>query len=99
MTHAELYESIALVKLVLRGNPDQKEFTLTIPRPLALAWLDFLQHMDPDMPPAPICKALGPLVGDVVMNTKLRRIDDIANSLGPIVWRLVMIVDQLERRA
>jgi hypothetical protein len=96
MTHAEVHEAIALIKRVLAEDPVRQEFTLKISRQMSLLILDFFQSMDPDMPPRPIMKALGPLVGDYMMNDKLARLDDIADSLGPQVMRLPVIADQLE---
>lgn len=98
MTHADLYEAIALFKRVLAEDPERKAFTLNISRTTAEMILDHFQSMDPDMPPRPVCKILGPLVGDVMMNEKLNRLDDLANSLGPNVIRLAMIIDRLEKR-
>lgn len=65
---------------------------------MAQAFKDFLQHMDPDMPPAPICKALGPLVGDYMMNTKLQRLDEIADKLGPAVILLSGLINHQKPR-
>jgi hypothetical protein len=48
-------------------------------------FIDFLRDFDPDMPPRPVCKALGPLLGDTLMNAKLRRLDAIADKLGPLL--------------
>lgn len=59
---------------------------------------DFLYDFDPDMPPRPIMKALGPLVGDIMMNDKLHRLDDLADKLGPLVMLLTTAVAQQERR-
>jgi hypothetical protein len=56
--------------------------TVTMKIPMAGAFKDFLQHLDPDMPSAPMCRALGPLVGDHLMNRKLERLDDLADKLG-----------------
>ncbi len=99
MTHIELAEVIAAFKLALRNNPDRESFDLTMTRQMLEAVLEYLYTLDPDMPPRPICKALGPLVGDIMMNTKLNRIDELTDVLGPIVIRLGMIADQMERHA
>jgi len=54
----------------------------------AILFLDFLRSLDPDMPPPPVCKALGPLVGDVMMNAKLARVDAVISELNGLVDRL-----------
>jgi|SRR6185437_5691206 len=61
-------------------------------------FVEFLHDFDPDMPPRPICKILGPLVGDHMMNEKLNRLDGIADKLGPMVMLLSGMVSQMERR-
>jgi hypothetical protein len=65
---------------------------------VAHLFVDFLRDWDPDMPPRPICKILGPLVGDTMMNAKLQRLDDLADKLGPIVILLSGMINQLEKR-
>lgn len=97
MLEVDLYEAIIMIKRALLDQ-DRQEFVLKTSRSMLVAILDFFQHMDPDMPSAPICKLLGPLVGDVVMNRKLQRLDEIADSIGPQVARLAFIADQMERR-
>lgn len=64
----------------------------------ARLFVEFLHDFDPDMPPRPICKILGPLVGDHMMNEKLNRLDGIADKLGPMVMLLSGMVSQMERR-
>jgi hypothetical protein len=91
-----LPETIAQVRRLLK-DPDAKEFTLTISRKQAILWLDYLETMDPDMPRRPVMKALGPLVGEYMMNDKLQRLNDIADKLGPAIIRLTMLTEQLER--
>lgn len=97
MTDADLSAIIQMLRGAL-GDAAKNEFVLTVTRPTLEMMLDFFTHLDPDMPSAALCKALGPLVGDVVMNRKLQRLNDIADVLGPNVLRLAMIVDQLDRR-
>jgi hypothetical protein len=63
---------------------------------MAEAFKDFLQHMDPDMPPGPLCKALGPIVGDYVMNLKLARLDELADKLGVAA---LLLSSEADRRA
>lgn len=92
----QLTETIVDVKRAL-ADPDAKEFTLTISREQAVLWLDYLETMDPDMPRRPIMKALGPLVGDYMMNDKLNRLNDLADKIGPAVMRLTMLAEQIER--
>lgn len=75
----------------LRANPDQP-IKVTLRPETARLFVDFLQDFDPDMPPRAICKALGPLVGDVVMNAKLNRLDAITDRLGVLMM-------MMERRA
>lgn len=93
----KLLETIAEVKRLL-ADGETKEFTLTISRKQAILWLDFLESMDPDMPRRPVMKALGPLVGEYMMNDKLQRLNDLADKLGPAVVQLSMIAERLESR-
>lgn len=93
----QLAETIFAVKRLL-ANEDAKEFDLKITREQAVLWLDYLESLDPDMPRRPIMKALGPLVGDMMMNDKLNRLNDLADRIGPAVLRLTMLADRLERR-
>jgi hypothetical protein len=86
----------ASCRKVLRDFPDKQEFKLTCSRIHIELFYEWLQSTDPDMPPAPICKALGPLVGDVMMNDKLQRLDALADTLGPLVIRLGMIVENAD---
>lgn len=37
------------------------------------------------MPPRPVCRALGPLLGDVMMNSKLDRLDAVTDRLGVLM--------------
>lgn len=97
MTEADLAYTIAMFRGALAANPEKQDFTLIVTRPMVEIILDVVVGMDPDMPPRPICKILGPLTGDIMMNAKLNRLDEIANSLGPNVIRLAMIADQLEK--
>jgi hypothetical protein len=90
-----LHETIAEVKRLL-ADDDAKEFTLTVSRQQAILWLDYLETMDPDMPRRPVMKALGPLVGEYMMNDKLHRLNELADKLGPAVVQLSMIAERLE---
>lgn len=71
----------------LRANPD-KPIKVTMRPETARLFVDFLQDFDPDMPPRAVCKALGPLVGDVVMNAKLNHLSDIIDRLGVIMMMM-----------
>ena len=83
----------AACRRLLHDYPDREVFKVTMQRASIKLFLDWLNSTDPDMPPAPICKALGPLVGDTMMSTKLQRLDALVDTLGPLVVRLGMMVE------
>lgn len=75
------------------SDPDAKKITVEMDRMTAILFVDFLRWRDPDMPAAPVCKALGPLppaLADIMTNEKLGRLNvlianlsDVADRLGP----------------
>jgi hypothetical protein len=81
-TKADVVETIRRVRQAAKVGP----FVLvTMDQTMAELFIDFLRDFDPDMPPRPVCKALGPLLGDTLMNAKLQRLDAIADKLGPLL--------------
>lgn len=86
------------IKAKLRSNPD-KPIHLVLRPETARLFLDFLHDFDPDMPPRPVCKALGPLVGDVMMNSKLDRLDAVTDRLGVIMTMMEMITIGKQKEA
>ena len=98
----------ARIRQALVEKPDQQTFTWhmdEMPRPLLELFFEFLYDFDPDLPPKPICKAMGPLVGDFMMNDKLNRVDrmtcelsDVVDRLGASTMNLIMLLQDLERR-
>lgn len=95
----DIDNGIRLMNAAIEASPDlDTRVTVEMSGRLARLFIDFLHDLDPDMPPRPIMKILGPLVGDHMMNEKLNRLDRIAEDLGPTVIKLGMIVDHLERR-
>jgi hypothetical protein len=77
---------LAQQRILAKLKADPNALVKVTMRPAtARLFVEFLHDFDPDMPPRPICKALGPLVGDVVMNTKLARLDDITDRLGTLM--------------
>lgn len=78
---------------------DGQTIVLQMTEHLAKLFVEFLYDFDPDTPPRPLMKALGPLVGDMMMNAKLQRLDEIADKLGPMIMLLMMTANQLERIA
>jgi hypothetical protein len=81
---ADIRLVIRQVKEAVRLSTDET-IDLTMDAVHAQLFIDFLYDWDPDMPPRPICKILGPLVGDIMMNDKLNRLDEIADKLGPMM--------------
>ncbi len=102
ITPHELRQAEKMVREAVQcaGGRDSNQ-NVTISMSPRLAWLfaDHLQQYDPDMPAPAICKVLGPLVGDIMMNAKLHHLDEIADKLGPIAMQLLMALDQAERNA
>jgi hypothetical protein len=96
--HDHFATARASCKRILRDNPDADVFQVKISRTSLQLFYEWLQSTDPDMPAPAICKALGPLVGDDMMNTKLHRLDQLADTLGPLTVRLAMAAEQLEQR-
>jgi hypothetical protein len=79
---------------LLRDYPNRKVFKVTMQRGTIELFHEWLQSTDPDMPPPPVCKALGPLVGDIMTSEKLQRLDALADVLGPLVIRLEMMMER-----
>lgn len=109
ITPHELRQAEQMVRAAVQcaGGVDSKQ-TVVISMSPRIAWLfaDHLQQYDPDMPAPAMCKILGPLVGDMMMNAKLQRLDtsllvsaEISNRLGPLLMQLLMTLDQAERFA
>jgi hypothetical protein len=80
------------------ADSDVEKISVTMPREIASMFVDFLYDWDPDMPPRPIAKVLGPLLSDVLMNRKLARLDELVDALGPISLRFEDMVSYLETR-
>ncbi|CAN7383107.1 hypothetical protein LJR220_003407 [Bradyrhizobium sp. LjRoot220] len=97
MSPADIKLCVHELKEAIKASTDGT-ITINMGTQHAKMFIDFLQHMDPDMPPAPLCKALGPLLGDHLLNAKLGRLDDIADKLGPLVMLLSTAIAQQERR-
>lgn len=109
ITPHELRQAEQMVRAAVQcaGGVDSKQ-TVVISMSPRIAWLfaDHLQQYDPDMPAPAMCKILGPLVGDMMMNAKLQRLDtfllrfdDLADRIGPTAMQLLMALDQAERLA
>lgn len=88
---ADIHLVVRQIKEALKVSPDGT-IDVTMGYGVAQLFIDFLYDWDPDMPPRPICKILGPLVGDTMMNEKLNRLDELADKLGPIVLLLSGLV-------
>jgi hypothetical protein len=97
VTPADIIEFVHHLNEVIKTAGADGEIRFTMHVNMARAFRDYLLHHDPDMPPPPLCKALGPLVGDYVMNAKLHRLDALADKLGPTAILLVGLATQLER--
>jgi hypothetical protein len=97
VTPADIKVYVHQLNEVIKTAGADGEIKFTMHVNMARAFRDYLLHHDPDMPPPPLCKALGPLVGDVVMNKKLRRLDQLADKLGPTAILLVGLATQLVR--
>lgn len=83
---------------LLRNHPDIESFKLRMERRHFELFYEWLQSTDPDMPPPPICKALGPLTGDSMMSDKLRRLDGLADQFGSLVMFLAMTLARAEEK-
>jgi hypothetical protein len=96
---ADIHAAKRVMRAALDATPDLDKARLTVEMSGRVAQLfaEFLHDLDPDMPPRPIMKALGPLVGDHMMNAKLHRLDELADKLGPLTIRLTHLVDDLRR--
>lgn len=92
-TPGDIKYVISQVREAIKASTDQT-VTLTMQADHARLFVDFLCDFDPDMPPRAICKILGPLVGDHMMNAKLQRLDEIADKLGPAVLLLNGLITQ-----
>ncbi len=92
-TPADVKLTIHQFKEAIKASTDGTIKVLHMDVKIAQLFIDFLYDWDPDMPPRPICKILGPLVGDHMMNEKLNRLDDIADKLGPMMIMLECHVD------
>src|SRR5215831_14048779 len=79
----------AMIRRVLaEADPDQEIFQMSVDRAYLELFFEFLYDFDPDLPPKPICRAMGPLVGDFMMNDKLNRVDRMTCELSDVVDRL-----------
>jgi hypothetical protein len=81
MTPADIKEFVFELDQAIAGSTTGT-ISMKMDVRMAQAFRDFLEHLDPDMPSAPMCRALGSLVGDYVMNRKLERLDELADKLG-----------------
>lgn len=96
---ADIHAAKRTMRAAIDASPDlDARMTIEMSGRVARLFAEFLHDLDPDMPPRPIAKALGPLVGDVMMNAKLQRLDELANKLGPLSIRLLHLVNDMERR-
>lgn len=104
MTDDDIDRAIDEVQFHL-SDPDAERVSIEISRATALLFIDFLRWRDPDMPPAPVCKALGPLppaIADMMTNQKLQRLNDLvaeireaANAIGPAA----ILLQRMARRS
>lgn len=85
MNDAEIRVVQAQIIALLKANPDNRAIKVTMIPEIASLFVDFLHDFDPDMPPRPVCRALGPLLGDVMMNSKLDRLDAVTDRLGVLM--------------
>lgn len=85
-------EDLTFIRIEMRQKlaqmPDDGEATLRISKRAAQCFVDYPEQHDPDMPPPAICKALGPLVGDTILNAKLHRLDEMIDKATKIVMDL-----------
>lgn len=104
MTDEDIDRAIDEVQFHL-SDPDAQKISIEISRTTALLFVDFLRWRDPDMPPAPLCKALGPLppaIADMMTNDKLNRLNDLireakqaADTIGPAA----ILLQRMARRS
>ena len=95
---ADVKLTIHQFKEAIKASTDGTIKVMHMDTRIAQLFIDFLYDFDPDMPPRPICKILGPLVGDIMMNEKLNRLDEIADKLGPALILLSGLITQRKPR-
>jgi hypothetical protein len=103
MTPADIKLAIHQLEEAIKASTDGEIKVFNLSTNLAEAFIDFLKNIDPDMHriwrqvlPQPLLPMLGPIVGQEMINTKLERLDRLANDLGTGLMLLNGIVGQLD---
>ena len=104
MTEEDITRAIDEVQFHL-SDPDAKQIALEVDRMTAVLFVDFLRWRDPDMPLAPICKALGPLgptLADMMTNDKLNRLTALIHEVKQAADRIgpaAILMQRLAKRS
>lgn len=103
MTPADIKLYVHELEAAIAGNSNGIIKIMELDVKLAVLFVDFLKNLDPDMAriwrqalPQPLLPLLGPIVGEEMINTKLRRLDDLAEQLGTAALLLATTVTQMD---